>query len=249
MRRMLPLLSTLVGLGFLVSAYLTATAIPATQERVLRLNVNSTDIRFLDPALNYDFYGWRLEAATCAMLLGYPDKRGPASARLYAEVARGFPKVTNGGRMYTFTIRPGFRFSDGTPVTAASYARAFERALSPKMQSPAASFLGDVVGASAVLAGKATTPSGVRASGNTLTVRLTKAAPDFLSRIAMPFFCAVPANLPINPNGVNTPPGAGPYYVSSKEVNKRIVLRKNPYYRGSRPQRWDVITVEVGMSE
>ena len=114
MRRMVSATAFLVGLGLLASAFLTATASPATGERVLRLNVNSTDIRFLDPALNYDFYGWRLEAATCAMLLGYPDKRGPASARLYAEVARGFPKVTNGGRMYTFTIRPGFRFSDGT---------------------------------------------------------------------------------------------------------------------------------------
>ncbi len=249
MRRMVSAISFLVGLGLLASAFLTATASPATGERVLRLNVNSTDIRFLDPALNYDFYGWRLEAATCAMLLGYPDKRGPASARLYAEVARGFPKVANGGRTYTFTIRPGFRFSDGTAVTAASYARAFERALSPKMQSPAASFLGDVVGASAVLAGKATTPAGVKASGNTLTVRLTKPAPDFLSRIAMPFFCAVPANLPINPDGVNTPPGAGPYYVSSKTVNKQIVLQKNPYYGGKRPQRWDTIHVAVGMAE
>jgi len=241
--------SFLVGLGLLASAFLTATASPATGERVLRLNVNSTDIRFLDPALNYDFYGWRLEAATCAMLMGYPDKRGPASARLYAEVSRGFPRVTNGGRMYTFTIRNGFRFSDGTPVTAASYARAFERALSPKMQSPAASFLGDVVGASAMLAGKAKTVAGVKASGNTLTVRLTKPAPDFLSRIAMPFFCAVPANLPINADGVNVLPGAGPYYVSSKEVNKRIVLRKNPHYGGSRAQRWDVITVDVGVAE
>ena len=44
MRRMLPVLSTLVGLGLLVSAYLTATASPATQERVLRLNVSTTDI-------------------------------------------------------------------------------------------------------------------------------------------------------------------------------------------------------------
>jgi peptide/nickel transport system substrate-binding protein len=245
MRRILSVLSLLVGLGLLAAAFLTAAANPATGERVLRLNVNSTDIRYLDPALNYDFYGWRLEAATCAMLVGYPDATGPASARLYPEVARGFPRVSNGGRTYTFTIRRGFRFSDGTPVTAASYARAIERALSPKMQSPAASFLGDVVGADKVLAGKAETPSGVRVSGDTLTVRLTKPAPDFVSRIAMPFFCAVPPNLPINPNGVNTPPGAGPYYVSSKESGKQIVLRKNPNYGGTRPQRWDTIHVSV----
>ena len=202
MRRMLPVLSTLVGLGLLVSAYLTATASPATQERVLRLNVSTTDIKYLDPALNYDFYGWRLESATCAMLLGYPDKVGPANARLYAEVSRGFPKVTDGGKRYTFTIRKGFRFSDGTPVTAGSYARAIERGLSPKMQSSAASFLGDVVGAGKVMVGKATRPSGVTVSGDTLVIRLTKPAPDFLNRIAMPFFCAVPENLPIEPDGI-----------------------------------------------
>ena len=128
------------------------------------MNVSTTDIKYLDPALNYDFYGWRLESATCAMLLGYPDKVGPANARLYPEVSRGFPKVTDGGKRYTFTIRKGFRFSDGTPVTAGSYARAIERGLSPKMQSSAASFLGDVVGAGKVLAGKATRPSGVRSA-------------------------------------------------------------------------------------
>jgi ABC-type transport system substrate-binding protein len=249
MRRTVPILSTLVGLGLLASAFVTATASPATQERVLRLNLSTTDIKYLDPALNYDFYGWRLEAATCAMLLGYPDTRGRSNARLYPEVARGFPRVTDGGKTYTFTLRRGFRFSDGTAVTPASYARAIERALNPKMQSPAATFVGDIVGADAVMAGKAERPSGVRVSGDTLTVRLKKAAPDFLNRIAMPFFCAVPPNLPIVAEGVNTPPGAGPYYVSSKEVNKRIVLRKNPYYRGSRPQRWDVITVDVGMAE
>jgi peptide/nickel transport system substrate-binding protein len=249
MRQMISVLSTLVGLGLLASAFMTATASPATQERVLRLNVSTTDIKYLDPALNYDFYGWRLESATCAMLLGYPDRAGRANARLYPEVARGFPKVTNGGKTYTFTLRRGFRFSDGTAVTPASYARAIERALSPKMQSPASTFLADVVGADAVMKGKATRPSGVVVRGDTLTVKLTKPAPDFLNRIAMPFFCAVPANLPIVAEGVNTPPGAGPYYVSSKADNKRIVLRKNPHYGGSRPQRWDVITVDVGMAE
>jgi peptide/nickel transport system substrate-binding protein len=250
MRRIVSALSFLVGLALLASAFVAAPAgRSATEERVLRLNLNSTDITYLDPALNYDFYGWRLEAATCAMLLGYPDKAGRGNARLYPEVAKAFPKVSDNGRTYTFTLRSGYRFSDGTPVTAESYARAIERALSPKMQSPAATFLSDVVGAAKVLAGKATRPAGVVASGNTLTVRLTKVAPDFLSRIAMPFFCAVPPNLPIDPQGVNTPPGAGPYYVSSKKKGTQIVLRKNPYYHGPRRQNWDVIHVTVEMGE
>jgi len=250
MRRTVSALFLVVGLALLASAFLAAPAArTATSERILRVNVNSTDITYLDPALNYDFYGWRLEAATCAMLLGYPDKSGPASARLYPEVAKGFPKVSGNGTTYTYTLRSGFRFSDGTPVTAASYARAIERALAPKMQSPAATFFSDIVGADKVLAGKATRPSGVTANGNTLTIRLTKVAPDFISRMAMNFMCAIPPNLPVDSSGVNTPPGAGPYYISSKEKGSQIVLRKNPYYGGTRRQNWDLIRVVVEMGE
>jgi peptide/nickel transport system substrate-binding protein len=249
MRRVISALFFGVGLALLAAAFLTPAGRSATGERVLRLNVNSTDIHYLDPALNYDLYGWRLEAATCAMLLGYPDKAGPAGARLAPEVATGFPKVSANGRTYTYTLRSGFRFSDGTPLTADSYARAIERALAPKMQSPAATFFGDIVGADRVLAGKAIRPKGVVVSGNRLRITLTKAAPDFISRMAMSFMCAVPPNLPIDPQGVSTPPGAGPYYFSSKEKGAQIVLRKNPYYGGKRPQNWDVIRVVVETGE
>ena len=170
MRRIVSALFFLVGAALLASAFVAAPeGRSATEERVLRLNVNSTDITYLDPALNYDAYGWRLEAATCAMLLGYKDIPGRASARLYPEVATGFPKVSGGGKTYTYTLRSGFRFSDGTPVTPASYARAIDRALAPKMQSPAATFFSDIVGADKVLAGKATRPAGVTLTGNRLT--------------------------------------------------------------------------------
>ena len=66
----------------------------------------------------------------------------------------------------------------------------------------------------------------------------------------MPFFCAVPANLPINPER------------RQHAARRRAVLRleqgpstsrscssRNPYYGGSRPQRWDTIHVAVGMAE
>ena len=61
--------------------------------------------------------------------------------------------------------------------------------------------------------------------------------------------CAIPPNLPVDPRGVNTPPGAGPYYISSKEKGSQIVLRKNPYYGGTRRQNWDLIRVVVEMGE
>jgi peptide/nickel transport system substrate-binding protein len=161
---------------------------------VLRLNASDTTVEFLDPALNYDFIGWRLEYLTCARLLTYPDRPGAAGARLVPDVARGMPRVTNGGRTYTFTVRRNFRFSDGTAVTPRSFVRAIERALHPKMQSPAANFVADIVGADAVQKGKRTTPSGVGVKGDSLSISLVRPAPDFMNRIAMVFSARSPRN-------------------------------------------------------
>ena len=223
----------LVGVALLAAAFLPASAVGGGQAtRTLRLNASETTVGFLDPALNYDFIGWRLGYLTCARLLTYPDKPGAAGARLVPEVAKGMPRVSKNGRAYTFTVRKDFRFSDGSAVTPRSFVRAIERGLSPKMQSPAASFVGDIAGADAVLAGKRATPAGVTVKGDALTIRLTQPAADFLARIAMVFFCAVPEDLPIDPDGVKEPPGAGPYYVAEFTGRAPILLRRNPYYRG-----------------
>lgn len=232
--------------AFLALVLVLSTAAAAgtgATSRILRLNVSDTAVQFLDPALNYDYIGWRLEFATCARLLSYPDKPGAAAGRLVPEAAAGFPRISADGKRYTFTVRTNFRFSDGTRVTPGSFARAVERALDPRQQSPAASFIGDLAGADRVLAGKATRPSGLRVAGDTITFVLTEARPDFLSRLAMPFFCAVPENLRIDPKGVNVLPGAGPYYVAAFEPDRSATLRRNPYYGGSRPQRWDELRI------
>jgi ABC-type oligopeptide transport system substrate-binding subunit len=208
------------------------------------LNVDlTTDLDYTDPALSYLSTGWELEYATCLKLMNYPDGIGPRTSQLVPEAAAGFPKVSNSGKTYDFTIATGFtRFSDGSKVTAASFKAAFDRDADPKMQSPAGAFMSDVVGAS-------TSPvTGVKAVGNHLIVTLTKAAPDFLARVAMPFFCAIPANTPHDPNGVLTLPAAGPYYVAERVPNKSILLKANPYYKGKRPHNVAQISYTIGNS-
>ena len=116
------------------------------------------------------------------------------------------------------------------------------------MHSPVARFLADVVGARAYMSGKATHITGVVASGDTLTIRLLAPAPDFLSRLALPAFCAVPTNTPIKPNGVRVIPSAGPYYVQSYTPRQGVVLVRNPNYHGSRPHHFARIEFKVGIS-
>jgi ABC-type transport system substrate-binding protein len=225
------------------------TGTPAAQQGgTLRINLQD-DTDYTDPALAYYQVSWQFEYMTGVTLLNYADAPAPEGARLIPEGAEDLPVVSDDGKTYTFTIRDGFEFSppSNEPVTAQSYVRAFERALDPKQQSPGASFARDIVGAQEYLDGKADSISGITVDGNTLTFELTEVAPDFLSRVAMMFFMAVPADTPISPKGLNTVPAAGPYYVSSRTPARQFVLEKNPNYTGDRVANFDRIVYTVGV--
>ena len=241
-----------IGTGLLVAAGTASGAGTGAKNSsaakaggTLRVNLSATDVDFVDPALSYFVPGWQIEYSTCAKLLNYPDAPAPRGSQLVPEAATGFPRISHDGKTYTFTIRKGMQFSNGATVGAANFAAAINRDLNPAMQSPAGQFIADVVGAENVLKGKAKKASGVIVKGNTLIFKLTQAAPDFTARLAMPFFCAIPTNLPINPQGVNSLPGAGPYYVKSRTPNGPIVLARNTHYKGSRPHGPDTIVYTV----
>jgi YVTN family beta-propeller protein len=197
-----------------------------------------------DPALYPDR---QISYATCAKLLNYPDAPAPYGTRLVPEVAASLPAVSAHGRTYTFTIRDGFAFSPPLRerVTAQTFKHSIERSLHPRM-GVAGAFVGDIAGQAAYQAGRARHISGVVADGDKLSVTLVAPAPDFLARIAMPFFCAVPLSTPIDPKGVRSIPSAGPFYIAEHEPNRRIVLRSNPNYHGSRPQRLREIRYTIG---
>jgi YVTN family beta-propeller protein len=195
-----------------------------------------TDIDFMDPALAFYPASWQLLDAVCAKLVNYPDKPAPAGSLLEPEVARSLPTRSPDGKTYTFTIRKGFRFSPPStePVTAQTFKYSIERTLSPTMKSPAQSYLGDVVGANAYMSGKAAHISGIVVRGNTLSVHLLAPAPDLPIRLALPFFCAVPLDTPLDAKGVRVIPSAGPYHVTSYTPGQGVVLERNPNYAGSR---------------
>ena len=164
------------------------------------MNLPVTDIDDIDPSIAYGTTSWGIEYSTALKLLNYPDAPAPLGSRLVPEGASSY-RVSRDGKTYTFTIRKGFQFSDGTPVTARNYAFAINRALGPDLQSPGFQFVADswggvnIVGAAAVRDGTAETASGVRVHGNKLIVSLTKPDATFLAKISMPFFQAMPLGL------------------------------------------------------
>jgi peptide/nickel transport system substrate-binding protein len=241
-----------VGLSLLVASAFTAAVAPAARAPAgttaevrggtLRLD-GFSDFDYVDPALAYFLHTWAMLNATNVKLLSFPDKDGAAGTRMRPEAADGLPRISKDGRTYVFAIKRGFRFSDGSPVTARSFARAFQRALSPDIASPAASFLDDVRSYAAT-------------SEYSFVVRLKRVAPDFLARVTMPFFSAVPVDLPVKPEGIGAPSvSAGPYYLQEWTPGRSALVVRNPYWNNSkepwkslgRPANVDRIVYTIGV--
>jgi peptide/nickel transport system substrate-binding protein len=216
--------------------------------RVSFAQIGISQIDSLDPARAYTQGSWAVVDATCARLVAYPDKPPPAGARIVPEVATGLPQITNGGKKYTFTLKTGYRFSNGAPVRASAFARAIYRALAPALDSPAQEYLREIVGAADVRAGRTTTVRGVVATANRLEIRFTEPVRDFIARLTTTFFCAVPPTLPADPEGIAAFPAAGPYYIAEYRPGVRAVLRRNRFYGGTRPHRVDSIVVDLDAS-
>ena len=223
----------------------SGTSATTAKGGTMNLNMSATDVDFVDPSLAYGTVSWQIEYATALKLYNYPDKKPPIGSQLRPEAAVNYPNVSNNGKTYTITIRPGMKFSNGATVTAANFAKAINRALNKTMQSPAATFISNIVGAQAVIDGNAQTASGVKAKGQTLTIKLTKPDGGMLAKLGMPFFQALPLNIATDSHGVNTYPTAGPYYIASRAVGRQIVLKKNPNYHGTRPANVNQFNITV----
>ena len=217
----------------------------------------------VDPQLAYITTAWWLEYATAAKLYNYPDKSGPAGSKLVPEVASNFT-VSNGGKTYTFTIRKGFKFSDGKAVTASSFKYAINRVANHDLASPGGAFITDpngtnIVGAADVNAGgHGTNVSGVSAKGNKLVVHLTKADGTFMSKITMPFFQATSTKLPldkevVNVHNITDMPSAGPYVYSRNDVDTLTSLRQNPFWKAgpgrTRPRNLTGLDLQWNLNE
>jgi peptide/nickel transport system substrate-binding protein len=199
----------------------------------------------MDPAIANTQASWSLLDLTCARLMTYPDKPGRQAYRLVPDVAAAAPRVSRDGKTYTFTLKRGFRFSDGKSVDARAFARGINRTLAPDLRSLGTRYMEDIVGARAVQAGRATSARGVLARGYRLVIRLEQPRGDFPARTSMPFFCAVPPNLPADPEGRGAFPGSGPYYVSEYRPGQRVTIRRNRFYRGKRPHHVDGFSADL----
>src|SRR5579863_5093330 len=199
---------------------------PGVASGTLTAAMSSGAIDTMDPNRWYFAVTWGLANAMCTTLVRYADQPDAAGTQLTAGTA-SMPVISSDGLTYTFTLRPGARFSDGTPITGQDIKYTFMRLMNPAIDTGTGYYFTNVIGAPAYLAGKSSTVAGIVATTNTVTFHLT--APDgaFLYKAALPTTCPVPTGTAMKPQESGTLEmnyASGPYKLQSYQPGRQIVM-------------------------
>ncbi len=159
--------------------------------------------------------------------------------------------VSPDGRVYTFHLRAGQKWSNGDPLTSADFLYSFRRVLEPKLAAELSNYADWVVGAQDFREGKTHDPETigfVAPDPLTFVIRLRERAPFLLACIALnPFLPLDRAALDkfgayLRRDSEWTKPGNlvsnGPFRLKSWRVNESVAVEKNPYY-------WDAAHVRL----
>ena len=199
--------------------------------------IGTTDtISSLDPADAYAVHDWELIKNVGEGLL----KWKPGTAELEPGLATDFPEISDDGLTYTFTLRDGIAFSDGTALTAPMYAEQVSRLLT--------------------IGSGETCPNNVAGALAAPYLESIEAPDDqtvvfnLLSPVAyFPQLMASAAYIPGHPETfpleecVLFPEGpihgVGPWYITEYTQSEQVVLEPNPNYNGALTPQTDQIIV------
>ena len=215
------------------------------------------DVDYLDYNISYYSIGALAQRIYVRGLYAYPAIPGAAATRPYPDLATAPPVISNGGKTYKITIRTGAMW-DSSParqVTAADAVRGLERACNPVQpfgglpdfealivgyQDFCTKFA--KLGASATAAQMksflaSNTPSGVTASGQTITYNLVHPASYFATQLTMDAFNPAPVEsldyVPASATAQQHVIADGPYKVLSYTPARTIQFVRNPAWKAS----------------
>ncbi len=186
------------------------------------------DPRSLDPALSTDVPTGRAVSYVFDGLTRFtPDARVvPALATRW--------DVSPDGLTYTFHLRSGVTFHDGTPFTAAAVVFSFQRVLAPGSSAGRTWPLMPIRGAAEFFGGQARSLGGVTAVDDS-TVRITLREPltIFPKFLAMPVAAIVPSTAGADLG--QKPIGTGPWKFVEWKHDDYLKFARNPAYFGEKP--------------
>jgi len=186
--------------------------------------LGTTDkITVLDPAKCYDFYTWEIFNNIGEGLLKYK----PGTTEIVPGIAESY-EVSEDGKVYTFHLRPGLKFTDGAPLDASAVKYSIDRVM--KLGLDPSWLVSAFVEKVEVV--------------DELTVKfiLKKPVSYFPSLVAtVPYFPVSPKSYPADKTAEPLVGHYGPYKIKKWVRDVELVLEANPDYYGTPPKAKEFI--------
>ena len=186
--------------------------------------LGTTDkITVLDPAKCYDFYTWEIFNNIGEGLLKYK----PGTTEIVPGIAESY-EVSEDGKVYTFHLRPGLKFTDGAPLDASAVKYSIDRVM--KLGLDPSWLVSAFVEKVEVV--------------DELTVKfiLKKPISYFPSLVAtVPYFPVSPKSYPADKTAEPLVGHYGPYKIKKWIRDVELVLEANPDYYGTPPKTKEFI--------
>jgi len=186
----------------------------------------------------------------------------PKTLKPIPGAAKDQPKVSSDGLTYTYTLRDGLKYSDGSPLAAKDFQYGFTRLCDPNVAGDYA-FTGYVIVGCEdynTLDPKKATPAeiaaakgklGISTSGNDITFKLTEQAPYFNAIAAL--WVGVPSRESDVTKGGDkwTEPstfiGNGAFKLTEWKHNEKMVYERNDNYRNpAKLKKWTKVMINEG---
>ncbi|MGH3343959.1 MAG: ABC transporter substrate-binding protein [Carbonactinosporaceae bacterium] len=213
------------------------------------------DFEHLDPARNYvtdggDF-GQRLLYRS---LTQYKAAPGEAGLEIAPDLATDLGKASADKKTWTFTLKDGLKYEDGSPITAQDVKYGTERSFAPDLpEGPP--------WARQLLVGGAQYKGPYKEEGGldsieapddkTIVFHLNQPVADFNYAVTFPLFGPVPEDKDTGVKYDNRPFSSGPYKIQNYDRGKELVLVRNKHWSQStdpvRKARPDKIVVNMGI--
>ena len=201
----------------------------ATGEKILSVQIGP-DPETIDPALNSAVDGGNmlLHSFECLLTIAEDGTIAPGQAETWS--------VSEDGLTWTFNLREGLKWSDGSDLTANDFVYSWKRVCDPLTAAPyAETVLGMVAGYEEAIAGNLDALQVVAEDDLTLVVTLANPCPYFDSLAAFATLSPVQqATIEANGDSWAVSPETyisnGSFYVSEWVPGSHILMSKNPYY-------------------
>ncbi|MFI9782600.1 ABC transporter substrate-binding protein [Kitasatospora sp. NPDC051984] len=195
----------------------------------------TTDVDSLDPGRAYYASVWNFERFYTRTLLAFDGKPGKEGLKLVPDLAAAQPEISADGKTYTFKMKPGLKFEDGSVITSKDIKYGIERIFAQDVISGGPTYLINELDQGQSYKGPYTDSDpnklGLKSvttpDDNTIVFSLAKPNSDFPYLLAMGSAAPVPQKLDTGSQYGQKPVSSGPYKFKSAEAGKSYELVRN----------------------